>query len=62
MANDCEFLSPLYRRSSRAASDMNAKTIGSDRHLLRLAQEEWELLDAVPRIRMEREQKVGCAG
>ena len=41
---------------------MNAKTIGSDRHLLRLAQEEWELLDAVPRIRMEREQKVGCAG
>src|SRR5262249_46220224 len=25
------------------------------RHLLRLAHEEWELLDAVPRIRMERE-------
>jgi integrase len=31
------------------------RTLALLRHLLRLAQEEWELLDAVPRIRMERE-------
>src|SRR4029450_5885819 len=27
------------------------------RHLLRLAQEEWEVLDAVPRIRLEKESE-----
>ncbi len=31
------------------------RTLALLRHLLRLAHEEWELLDAVPRIRMERE-------
>ena len=37
-----------------AAATVN-RTLALLRHLLRLAQEEWELLDAVPRIRMERE-------
>jgi integrase len=33
------------------------RTLALLRHLLRLAHEEWELLDAVPRIRMEREER-----
>ena len=32
------------------------------RHLLRLAHEEWELLDAVPRIGWSARQKVGYGG
>jgi integrase len=36
-----------------AAATVN-RTLALLRHLLRLAHEEWELLDAAPRIRMER--------
>lgn len=32
------------------------------RHLLRLAHEEWEVLDAVPRIRLEKGARAACAG
>jgi hypothetical protein len=32
------------------------------RHLLRLAHEEWEAIDNVLRIRLERNRRAGCAG
>ena len=43
-----------HRLSTVSGATVN-RSLALLRHLLRLAREEWELLDAVPRIRMERE-------
>ena len=43
-----------HRLSTVSGATVN-RSLALLRHLLRLAREEWELLDGVPRIRMERE-------
>ncbi len=49
----------VERRLSAAAVN---RPLALLRHLLRLAHEEWGELDAVPKIRTEKEPQVGCGG